>query len=298
MFDSTQHIRSNPKKPRFLYLGLTTLILLFTALLSPLAAADGPLGKLSATFVGGPTVIIEIGGLRLITDPTLDNAGVRFNLPGNNHVQKLTGPAVNDVGKIDIVLLSHDQHPDNLDNAGRNFLVKAGKVITTKSGAERLGNNTLGLAPFESTHVKSPEGDEITITAVPARHGPYGIEKIAGEVTGFIITVKGTQKFQLYISGDTEYFSGIDEIAKKFKPEYAFVFAGAAQPTGPINVTMNSNDLIEVARIFPSALLIPIHTEGWSHYTQHNADYLKAFGLLGIPNRIKILQPGVKTELN
>lgn len=40
-----------------------------------------------------------------------------------------------------------------------NFLVKAGKVITTKSGAERLKNNTLGLGPYESTHIKSPEGN-------------------------------------------------------------------------------------------------------------------------------------------
>lgn len=252
-------------------------------------------GHFKATFVGGPTVIIEIGGLRLMTDPTLDKAGTTYKIRGNNTVNKFIGPAIQDPGKIDIVLLSHEQHTDNLDSSGRAFLTKAGKVLTTPDGASRLKGNAEGLANWESKKFTSPEGDQITITGVPARHGPYGIEKLTGTVTGFIVAVKGKENYSIYISGDTEYFSGIDEIAKKYQPDYAFVFAGAAQPAGPINVTMNTNDVVETARVFPKSLIIPIHCEGWSHYRQNGADYVKAFTALGMPQRIKILSPGAET---
>lgn len=252
---------------------------------------------LKAIFVGGPTVILEIGGLRIMTDPTLDKAGTRFHIRGNNTLEKLAGPALSDVGKIDVVLLSHDQHPDNLDSMGRRLLSASGKVITTKEGAERLKANTIGLSPFQHIRLQTPQGDKIIVTAVPARHGPYGIEKQTGTVTGFLIDVKGVNSFQLYISGDTGYFPGIDKIAKKYKPKYAFIFAGAAQPSGPLNVTMNTNDMVEVARVFPTATIIPLHSEGWSHYTQHNTDYQKVFTALGISARLKVLVPGEKTVL-
>lgn len=259
--------------------------------------SDPNSGHFSVIFVGGPTVILEIGGLRLMTDPTLDPAGTSFQLPGKNMVHKLVGPAIQNIGKIDIVLLSHDQHPDNLDSSGRAFLETAGKVITTTSGAERLKGNAEGLDAWESMMFTSPLGDEVIITAMPARHGPHGIEKIAGFVTGFMISVKGKENLDIYISGDTEYFPGIDEIAKRYQPQYVFVFAGAAQPVGPINVTMNTNDVVEVARLFPKSLIIPLHCEGWSHYTQHSSAYSEVFEVLGISERIQLLDPGTEEVL-
>ena len=68
-------------------------------------------------------------------------------------LEKLTGPAmsVRDVGAIDAVLLSHDQHSDNLDHSGRDFLVEAKRVLTTEAGAKRLGGKTEGFAPWATT---------------------------------------------------------------------------------------------------------------------------------------------------
>ena len=87
------------------------------------------------TLIGGPTVLIEIAGLRLVTDPTFDGPG-DYKLP---HVTltKTGNPAlqVDDIGVVDAVLLSHDQHADNLDHGGRDFLPKAGRVLTTEAGA-------------------------------------------------------------------------------------------------------------------------------------------------------------------
>ena len=252
------------------------------------------------TYLGGPTVIIEIGGLRLMTDPTLDPAGTKFVLNEKMTEEKFEGPAALPQAPIDIVLLSHDQHFDNLDGSGRAFLKEAGLTITTKAGAGRLkdtGVNSEGLAPREYRTYKAPSGDRVKITATPARHGPAGITRITGEVIGFQITVTGSQAFDLYITGDTVFYSEIEKLGERIDPRYIFVFAGAARPRGPFNLTMGNNDVIDTAHAFPNATLIPLHSEGWSHYTENNNSILEAFGILGITDRLHILEPGIATAL-
>ena len=78
--------------------------------------------ELTVRLVGGPTALIELGGVRLLTDPTFDPPG--DHPVGTRVLTKTTGPAVaaEELGRIDAVLLSHDQHPDNLDDAGRALL--------------------------------------------------------------------------------------------------------------------------------------------------------------------------------
>src|SRR3984893_10187070 len=105
------------------------------------------------TLIGGPTALIEIDGFRLLTDPTFDAPGA-YQLPHVN-LEKLTAPALSGeaVGKIDAVLLSHDQHADNLDHGGRDFLDHAKRVLTTVAGAKRLGGHAEGLAPWQVTEL-------------------------------------------------------------------------------------------------------------------------------------------------
>ena len=254
--------------------------------------------QVTATYVGGPTVIIEINNFRIITDPTLDPEGATFQINGEFAEKKLIGPAITNVGKIDLVLLSHDQHPDNLDKAGRELLKSVTTTITTKSGAVRLQNGTIGLAPWESTLIQTSAGDEIVITATPARHGPSGIEKITGDVNGFLIQVNGDDGFEIYLTGDTVFYEGIKEVSNIYKPRYVFIYAGAARPRGPFNITMGSNDAIDTAFAFPESIIIPLHFEGWSHYTENGEVLTEAFSKLGIVNRLKILKAGEVTELS
>ena len=82
---------------------------------------SGASGVPTLTLVGGPTALITYGGLRILTDPTFDPPG-RYESSGSPVIlTKLDGPAVNaaDIGPIDVVLLSHDHHADNLDTGGR-----------------------------------------------------------------------------------------------------------------------------------------------------------------------------------
>jgi hypothetical protein len=107
------------------------------------------------TLVGGPTALIEAGGFRLLTDPTFDPPGA-YRLP---HVTltKTAGPSlpVAAVEPIDAVLLSHDQHADNLDHSGRAFLATAPRVLTTVVGARRLEGGAQAL-PGRARRLRSP----------------------------------------------------------------------------------------------------------------------------------------------
>lgn len=88
------------------------------------------------TSIGGPTLLIELDGWRLLTDPTFDAPGRRYAFGWGSSSRKLTGPAIPaaEIGPIDAVLLSHDHHGDNLDTAGRALLPAAGAVLTTVAG--------------------------------------------------------------------------------------------------------------------------------------------------------------------
>jgi L-ascorbate metabolism protein UlaG (beta-lactamase superfamily) len=249
---------------------------------------------LSITLIGGPTALIEIDGFRLLTDPTFDAPGA-YQLP-HVRLEKLTGPALpaSAIGEIDAVLLSHDQHSDNLDHAGRDFLKTAGRVLTTEAGAARLGGHAEGLAPWAATELR--KGDRaLTVTATPARHGPAGIEPLSGDVIGFVLG--RDDGAPVYISGDTTWFDGVAEVARRFKCGVVLPFAGAAQTRGPFHLTMDTNDTIETARAFPDAVIVPVHTDGWAHFRQSAQDLRASFDTLGFGRRLKLLEPAIATAI-
>src|ERR1700682_5529487 len=134
------------------------------------------------SYVGGPTALIQVGGVRLLTDPTFDPAGQHYSFGPGIGSTKTQDPAISldELGPIDAVLLSHDQHDDNLDRRGRDALNIAQKVLTTVAGARRLGGNAVGLRPWEAAVVTGADGDRITVTAAPARHGNTGVNLLAG----------------------------------------------------------------------------------------------------------------------
>jgi L-ascorbate metabolism protein UlaG (beta-lactamase superfamily) len=240
---------------------------------------------LSITLIGGPTALIELDGFRLLTDPTFHGPGA-YQLP-HVKLEKLTEPAspAEQIGPVDAVLLSHDQHSDNLDHSGKDFLKGARRVLTTEAGAKRLGGQTEGFAPWATTELTGKDGRALTVTATPARHGPAGIEPLSGDVIGFVVASDQPGSRPIYISGDTTWFDGVAEVAKRFSCGVVLPFAGAAQTRGPFHLTMDTNDTIETARAFPDAVIVPVHIDGWAHFRQNAQDLRATFDTLGFGKR-------------
>ena len=246
--------------------------------------------ELKVTYLGGPTIIIEIEGLRFMTDPTLDEGGNTYQMTPEIVLEKTDSPTTQGIPTIDYVLLSHEHHQDNIDTKGRALLNDVKKVFTSEQAAAVINGNSVGIPIWESETIITPNHTEITITATPARHGPAGTEKMIGPVIGFVVSVKKENKtYELYITGDTVFYEGVQEVAKRFNPSYVFAFAGSVKAMGLFYITMNESDLINCADAFPNATIVPIHYEGWTHYSGTIHPAVQAFEVLGIQDRLHIL---------
>jgi L-ascorbate metabolism protein UlaG (beta-lactamase superfamily) len=224
------------------------------------------------THIGGPTLLIEFGGWRLLTDPTFDPAGGKYSFGLGTGSVKLTAPSLRpeELGEIDAVLLSHDHHDDNLDAAGRALLPRAGAVITTAPGAKRLGGNARGLGFWERTTLEAPGKPTIEIVATPCRHGPPLSKPLVGDVIGFGLTWEGQEHGAFWISGDTVLYPGVREVAERLDVGTAVVHLGGVRfpISGPLHYTMTGAQAAELLGEIGPHTVIPIHYEGWKHFRQ------------------------------
>jgi len=252
------------------------------------------------THIGGPTALIEVGGWRLLTDPTFDPAGGSYRFGWGTGSKKLAGPAIAaaDLGTIDAVLLSHDHHDDNLDRAGRALLPSAGAVITTVPGAKRLGGDSRGLAAWDSTSLEADGRPTIAVTATPCRHGPPLSHPIVGEVVGFSLDWEGGN---LWISGDTVLYDGLREVADRLDVEVAMIHLGGVTfpISGPFHYTMTAAQAVELLELLQPRVAIPIHYEGWKHFRQGRDAIEAAFARApeDIRDRVRWIPIGEPVEI-
>ena len=257
----------------------------------------------AVTHIGGPTVLIEVGGWRILTDPTFDAPGRRYAFGSGTSSRKLTGPAIaaSDLGRIDAVLLTHDHHDDNLDAAGRALMPSAGVVVTTASGAKRLGGDTRGLVSWATTRLEHPERPTIAVTATPCRHGPPLSHPLVGDVIGFALRWDGQEHGVLWISGDTVLYDGVREVASRLQVDTALLHLGGVRfpVSGPLRYTMTAEDAVELCRLVRPRTMIPIHYEGWKHFRQGRdaAERTFAGAPAEIRDRVRWLPIGVPVDV-
>jgi L-ascorbate metabolism protein UlaG (beta-lactamase superfamily) len=250
--------------------------------------------QLGIQLVGGPTAILEYGGLRWLTDPTLSPPGEYGGLT------KLTGPAfdIAQQDRIDVVLLSHHQHTDNLDPAGRAFLPSANRVLSTTKAAEDLGGNVVGMEIWSEVELESPRGGTVKVTAVRAQHGPNGSDEIQGPVLGFVLSAPGAQ--EIYFSGDNASRDVVRTIVRKTGEHgIAILNAGAVQlpKFDHAYLTLSADHAADVAKILGARTVVPLHFEGWAHVTQGAGEIQAAFSGNGIADRLLMLERGQRAEV-
>jgi L-ascorbate metabolism protein UlaG (beta-lactamase superfamily) len=245
------------------------------------------------TWLGTASVLIDYAGTRLLTDPVFDPNGrsygfgppatprAWFSSTRDYEVPLQSG----ELGVIDGVLISHDHHADNLDDAGRDFVVSgtAAPVVTNPRAAARLSrvrDDVRGLRTGRSTTIGA-----VTITATPAQHGPR-LTPQAGQVCGFLLEASGEPT--VWISGDTVLTPALRAWAAANRGvDVAVVHAGgvhfaAAPVLGSALFTMDADQVVELLQLLEPGVVIPIHRSGWSHFEpqQRLHDALETAGLL------------------
>ncbi|MEV1315051.1 MBL fold metallo-hydrolase [Micromonospora arborensis] len=245
------------------------------------------MNKPTVRVIGGPTAVLDYAGSRVVLDPTFDEPRTYQNGPVT--ATKLTGPHTpEDLDQVDVVLVSHEHHIDNLDISGREYARRAPRVLTTVAGAPKLGPGAIGLRPFEHTEV----GD-IRVTAVPALHGTPEIGVVNGPVIGFVLEASGWPT--VYVSGDNASVDVVALVAERFPAtEIAILNLGAAYIAvrGDGFLTLTAELAARAAALLGVRAVVPVHQDGWGHYTQGADDVVRAFAEAGLTDVLVDLRPG------
>jgi L-ascorbate metabolism protein UlaG (beta-lactamase superfamily) len=255
----------------------------------------------AVTVLGGPTTVLDLGGLRIVVDPTFDAPGP------HGYLTKTTGPVLPEeaLGSIDVVLVSHAVHPDNLDERGRALAVSAPLVLTCPSAAAELGPPAIGLHPWTSHTLRADDHHDVTITAVPAVHGPEEAPRdengnVICEVTGFLVS--GPDLPTVYVSGDNASIRVVTEVARKFpRIDAAVLFAGAARVSarfGGRPLTLDAARAAAAAAILKTPIVVPAHYDGWAHFSENGADIAEAFEQAGYSSVLRLADHGTWTRLD
>lgn len=252
-------------------------------------------GEIRVTYVGHATVLIELDGVRLLTDPVLRGRVAHLRRRSSAPV-----PAI--VEDLDAVLLSHLHH-DHLDIPTLRSLEPSTRVIAPKGSAaflRRAGfTEVTELGPGESTRLG---GQRVEVTAIPADHSgrrrPFG-----GPVAVAIgFEVRGSQG--IYFAGDTDLFPAMGDLTGNLDVALLPVW-GWGPKLGPGH--MDPDVAARAAAILRPRIAIPIH---WGTFLpfglrRHRSELLK-----GPPRRfaaqvsrlapeveVRILEPGETTDL-
>ena len=193
------------------------------------------------TYIGHATVLVDLDGVRLITDPVLRPRVLHLRRVGAIPAAALRG--------LDAVLLSH-AHWDHLDLPSLERLGKELPIVCPKGLAALLRRKRF-------THVTTLDvGDEVTIGALAVRavhaehdggRGPLGS---SGEL-GFVIAGSHT----VYFAGDTDLF---DDLTAMGPVDVALVpVAGWGSKVGPGH--LDPDRAAEAVRRLQPGIAIPIH---------------------------------------
>lgn len=263
---------------------------------------DGPNpnSTVSITFIGTATAIIDIAGVKFLTDPFFSPAGTSFDVAPGIVLTNSHDPSLNmrDLPPIDAVLLSHEDHWDNLDTLGRQLL-DGRHVFTTMDGAKNLAPRpgVRGMGPWDETSINLG-GKTFRIVSTPCVHVP------GDECTGFIVTTESLGRAAdgrpnaVYFTGDTIYIPELSQMTEKFHIVAAVMNTGEAKaqleapPAPPLQITMGGQQAARLYRDIKADWIVPMHFDEWNHFTQHKDGLAKSFENEGIIDKVIWPVPG------
>jgi L-ascorbate metabolism protein UlaG (beta-lactamase superfamily) len=196
------------------------------------------------TYVGHATILIDLDGVRVLTDPVLRARVV--------HLRRIAPPVpAGSLGQVDAILLSH-AHWDHLDLPSLRTFDRSVRIVAPRGLGALL--RKLRFAEISEVDV----GEKLTIggvevTATPAEHdgrrGPLGVSAPA---LGFVVT--GSKR--VYFAGDTDLFTDMEAIGGSLDLALLPV-AGWGKKLGPGH--LDAARAATAASLLKPRMAVPIH---------------------------------------
>ncbi len=257
-----------------------------------------PESGLRITWLGHSTMIIEIDGYRVLTDPVWGercSPSTWFG-PRRFHAPPL---ALDALPKIDAVIISHD-HYDHLDTPTIKALAKTDIPFLAPLGVgahlEHWGVKPEKITELDWWQSHSFEG--LKLTATPARH-------FSGRGVGdrnqtlWASWVVQTEQHKVYFSGDTGMFPGFKEIGDRMGPFDVTMIEVGAYHSLWADVHLGPEQAVAAHRMLRGKLMLPIHwgtfnlaLHGWTEPAQRLEEAVKRVGVeLFIPQQGQSFEP-------
>jgi L-ascorbate metabolism protein UlaG (beta-lactamase superfamily) len=253
----------------------------------------------SIQFIGNATVLFQCAGFTILTDPSFIHKHEETWLGYGLTTKRLTDPAceIADLPPLDLILLSH-YHGDHFDQAAERDLDHTLPILTTPQSAELLAekgfSQTIPLPLWES-HTLTRGDATLRITALPARHGPLGIDFALPDVMGSLIELSRTdqpERVFLYITGDTLFIDELREIAARYPAiDLALLHLGGTRVLG-VMVSMDAEQGLACLQLIDPRRAIPIHFDDYDVFTSPVEDFISAAAAAGYRDRVTLLARG------
>jgi L-ascorbate metabolism protein UlaG (beta-lactamase superfamily) len=250
-------------------------------------------------FLRHATLVVAIQGMYLLVDPMLSPAEAMAtvaNAANDRRIPLVELPLADEelhymLDHIDAVLVTHT-HRDHWDQRAIDLLPKQLPIFCQPADLEAI--RQAGFAEV-STVDSGLAWRGIQFRRTGGQHGAGEIGERMGPVSGFVVRAAGEPL--LYIAGDTIWCPEVAQALQEFTPDVAIVNAGAAQflTGGPI--TMDADDVVEVARAAPQAGLIAVHMEAVNHCLLTRSALGERLAREGVDARVMSPADGALIEL-
>lgn len=224
------------------------------------AWARRPASGLRTTWLGHSTVLIEIDGWRVLTDPVWGQRASPTRLAGPKRFQPVP-VRLSGLPEIDLVVVSHD-HYDHLDYPTIRVLARSGVPFVTSLGVG-AHLEAWGVAPERITELDWWEshrvaGTDLTVTAAPSQHFSGRALKDRNATLWSSFAIRGT-RHAVFFSGDTGLTSQYAEIRERLGPfDLVMLEVGAFHPSWG-HIHLGPENALKAHALLGAGALLPVH---------------------------------------